>query len=189
MNTFILKDVATSPNLLSSIDICKSSSMVMGRKLRSAHYELGKLITSSICSNSTSTNYAVLILMRAGLSFGNGIADGLEDKGSSVTMIFVQDNILTAEDLRLTLGKQILIVDAVINSGKSIFGVLNQLAEIEKNNAKIITTVIPFKSLSLFKDHELYTVRSSENKYKGAKVKSIFEGRGPDTGDRLFNTY
>lgn len=189
MNTFILKDTETSEKLLSTIEVCKSSSMIMGRKLRSAHYELGKKITSRIYENSTSNEYAVLILMRAGLSFGNGIADKLEDKGASVTMIFLQDDIVTTEDLSLILGKQILIVDAVINSGRSIFGVLNQLPEVERDNAKIVTTVIPSKSLTLFKDHQLYTVRTSENAYKGAKVSSISEGRGPDTGDRLFNTY
>ena len=189
MNTYILEDAETSEKLLSTIEVCKSSSMIMGRKLRSAHYELGKKITSSIYENSTSNEYAVLILMRAGLSFGNGIADELEDKGASVTMIFLQDDIVTTEDLSLILGKQILIVDAVINSGRSIFGVLNQLPEVERDNAKIATTVIPSKSLALFKYHQLYTVRSSENAYKGAKVSSISEGRGPDTGDRLFNTY
>ena len=189
MNTFILKDVVTNESVQSAIDVCKSSSMVMGRKLRAEHYELGQHITSSIYENSISNDYAVLILMRAGLNFGSGIADELEDNGASVTMIFVHDDIITAEDLNLVLGKQILIVDAVINSGNSIFGLLDQLPKAERENAKIITTVIPSKSLALFKDHQLYTVRSSENAYKGAKVSSISGGRGPDTGDRLFNTY
>jgi hypoxanthine-guanine phosphoribosyltransferase len=189
MNTFILKDSVIDESINAAIEVCKSSSMIMGRKLRAAHYELGKTISGNIYDNSISNKYAVLILMRAGLNFGSGIADELEIKGASVTMIFVHNDIVATEDLNLVLGKQIIIVDAVINSGQSIFGLLAQLPEIERNSAKIITTVIPSKSLSLFKDHQLYTVRSSENAYKGAKVSEISGGRGPDTGDRLFNTY
>jgi len=189
MNTFILKDSVINESINAAIEVCKSSSMIMGRKLRAAHYELGKTIAGNIYDNSTSNEYAVLILMRAGLNFGSGISDELEDKAASVTMIFVHNDIVTTEDLNLVLGKQIIIVDAVINTGKSIFGLLDQLPEMERKSAKIITTVIPSTSLSLFKDHQLYTVRSSENIYKGAKVSEISGGRGPDTGDRLFNTY
>ena len=78
-----------------------------------------------------------------------------------------------------------LVVDAVINTGKSIFEVIKQLPE---ENITLVTTVIPDTSLKLFEGVRLYTVRTSKNKYTGAKVMHISNGKGPDTGDRLFNT-
>ncbi|MDW6005252.1 uracil phosphoribosyltransferase [Vibrio mangrovi] len=170
------------------IEICKSSSMSMGYKLRNAHYQLGEIIAEPISrSSNQQQNYAVLILMRAGLCFGNGIADKLEQLGSTVSIIFVNDDKVSKEDLEFVKGKEIIIVDAVINSGKSVFGLIEQLPD--TNTIKLVTTVIPSSSTELLKSYDLYTVRVSNNKYEGAKVQVISGGKGPDTGDRLFSTY
>ncbi|CAM3763374.1 hypothetical protein VA7868_03675 [Vibrio aerogenes CECT 7868] len=170
------------------IEICKSSSMSMGYKLRTAHCQLGEIIAEPISKSSNQQkNYAVLILMRAGLCFGIGIADKLEQLGSNVSIIFVNDDKVSSEDLELTKDKDVIIVDAVINSGKSVFGLIDQIPDV--NSIKLATTVIPSSSTELFEGYDLYTVRVSNNKYEGAKVQFISAGMGPDTGDRLFNTY
>jgi uracil phosphoribosyltransferase len=160
----------------------------MGYRLRNAHYQLGEMIAEPISQSSNQAqSYAVFILMRAGLCFGNGIADKLEQLGSSVLIIFVNDDKVSREDLELVKDKEIIIVDAVINSGQSVFGLIEQLPDMTP--VKLVTTVIPSSSLELLKSYDLYTVRVSSNKYEGAKVRVISDGKGPDTGDRLFNTY
>jgi len=160
MSVFVLvKGSNLKYDIFPLIDICKSSSMVMG------------------------------ILMRAGLCYGSGITDKLEELGASVTIIFINDDIISTEDLETITGKEIIIVDAVINSGQSVFTLLNQLPENSRNSAILATTVIPSSSVKLFNNFKLFTVRISENKYQGAKVNHISNGKGPDTGDRLFNTY
>lgn len=185
---YILNESCQKHSVEQLIETCKSSSMSMGYKLRNAHYQLGETIAEPISqSSSQQQNYAVLILMRAGLCFGNGIADKLEQLGSTVSIIFVTDDKVSKEDLELVKGKEIIIVDAVINSGKSVFGLIEQLSD--TNPIKLVTTVIPSSSTELLKSYDLYTVRVSNNKYEGAKVQVISGGKGPDTGDRLFNTY
>ncbi|WP_158119267.1 uracil phosphoribosyltransferase [Vibrio metoecus] len=185
---YVLNESCQNNNVEELIDICKSSSMSMGYKLRTAHYQLGEVIAEPIAKSSNQQqNYAVLILMRAGLCFGNGIADKLEQLGSNVSIIFVNDDLISSEDLEIVRDKNIIIVDAVINSGKSVFGLIDQLPNTD--SVKLATTVIPSSSTELLESYDLYTVRVSDNKYEGAKVQVISGGKGPDTGDRLFNTY
>lgn len=185
---YILNESYQTHSVEQLINICKSSSMSMGYKLRNAHYQLGEIIAEPIAKSSNQQqNYAVLILMRAGLCFGNGIADKLEQLGGNVSIIFVNDDKVSREDLELVQSKEIIIVDAVINSGKSVFGLMKQLPD--TNPIKLVTTVIPSSSTELLKSYDLYTVRISNNKYEGAKVQVISDGKGPDTGDRLFTTY
>jgi uracil phosphoribosyltransferase len=163
--------------------------MIMGRQLRSAHYQLGEKIGESILKHTTSIDFSIVIMMRAGLCFANGIADQMEDLGASINMVFVHNDRVRIEDLYLLANKKVVIVDAVINSGKSILHLMSQISQIDNQNIYIATTVIPEKALNIFEKNQLFTVRTSENTYKGAKVKNISDGKGPDTGDRLFNTY
>ncbi|EKO3828487.1 phosphoribosyl transferase [Vibrio harveyi] len=185
---YVLNESIQNNNVEQLIETCKSGSMSMGYILRTAHYQLGELIAEPISKASNQQkNYAVLILMRAGLCFGNGIADKLEQLGSNASIIFVYDDKVSNEDLELIKDKDIIIVDAVINSGKSVFGLIDQLPD--TTSVKLATTVIPSSSTELLESYDLYTVRVSNNKYEGAKVQVISGGKGPDTGDRLFNTY
>jgi len=185
MSVYVLNQNFDSEELSRLVDVCKSSSMSTGKKLRQAHYQLGQLIATEIIQRAVSRDYAVLIMMRAGLFYGQGIADKIEEYGSSVPLVLIGDNKITEDELSLIKGEEILVVDAVINTGKSIFEVLAQLP-VEK--ITLASTVIPDKSLHQFEDVRLYTVRTSKNKYTGAKVMRIADGKGPDTGDRLFNT-
>ncbi len=185
MSVFVLNQYSKNQEVTQLIEVCKSSSMIFGNNLRRAHYRLGQIITSEIIKNRKNENYAVLIMMRAGLFFGNGIADQIEEAGLDVPIILVDTNQISPDELSLIKGREILIVDAVINTGKSIFEVIEQLPG---ESISLVTTVIPNTSLNIFGDIRLYSVRTSKNKYTGAKVMHISEGKGPDTGDRLFNT-
>mgnify|MGYP006083128079 CR=1 FL=1 len=189
MTLFILNKELNEANLHELINTCKSSSMIMGRQLRSAHYNLGKKLGESILKHSTSSDFSIVIMMRAGLCFASGIADHMEDLGASINMVFVHNDEISSDDLYLLANKKVVIVDAVINSGKSIFRLMEKIPPIDNYNVYIATTVIPTKSLNLFENNQLFTVRTSDNIYEGAKVSNISNGKGPDTGDRLFNTY
>jgi len=189
MTPFILNKELNDLNLHDLINTCKSSSMIMGLQLRLAHYNLGKTLGGSILKHSISSDFSIVIMMRAGLCFASGIADQMEDLGASINMVFIHNDEINPDDLYLLANKKVVIVDAVINTGKSIFRLMEQIPHIDNDNIYIATTVIPAKALNIFEKNQLFTVRTSENIYKGAKVKNISNGKGPDTGDRLFNTY
>lgn len=183
MSVYVLK--ADDKTTLENIENCKSKSMISGSKLRNSHRFLGKKIAKHIYSEDTQS-IALIVMMRAGLFFAEGIADEYENMGGDVMFLLTCDNKLSEADAKLIKNRPIIIVDAVINTGKSIFGLIDSL---DSNiSVKIATTVIPNNSLDLFKLYDLYTVRTSDNQYKGAKTKVISNGKGPDTGDRLFNT-
>lgn len=187
MSIFILQDyLEQSEQYL--IEWCKSNSGKTGYQLRNAHNDLGAHIGNIIHTTFfEQSKFAILILMRAGLPFGLGIADSLEKKGNNVAVHFVNDHI-NDELITLIEGRTIILADAVINSGKSISAIYTKLSQNVKNTIVIATTVIPRNSVSNFENLNLMTVRVSDNQYQGAKVNTIKNGKGPDTGDRLFGT-
>ena len=87
----------------------------------------------------------------------------------------------------LLQNKDVIFVDAVINSGKGILKAI-ELSNIPRNRIKIVTNVLCDKAINTFKDYELFTVRVSHNSFRGEKVAKQADGIGPDTGDRLFKT-
>lgn len=172
-----------------NIEVCKSISGISGVRLREAHYSLGESAVSKMLSiEDNNLEFSVLILMRAGLNFGLGIADTLEKNNYKVEIHFIYDDKVTNEVLDNLIGKQVIIVDAVINSGKSVVTILEQLPITERSQCKVFTTVIPSRSLDKIKIPNLYAIRLSNNQYKGSKVLKVRNGIGPDTGDRLFGT-
>lgn len=173
------------------IELCKSSSRISGYKLREAHYSLGKSAANALIKSHgyTGNGFSILILMRAGLNFALGISDKLEKMNNLVDIHFLNDDLVSGDVFDSIQGKQVIVVDAVINSGKSIFNVLKQLPDSERQSCLIFTTVMPSSAVDLIKGLNVLTVRVSPNKYKGAKVSRIEGGIGPDTGDRLFGTF
>ncbi|MDO4431570.1 MAG: uracil phosphoribosyltransferase [Lonepinella koalarum] len=187
MGIFILQDHLTEHEQ-HWVEQCKSASGKMGFPLRQAHYELGMCMANHIHQNDSKQNqFAVWILMRAGLPFGLGIADGLEKQGHRVAIHFI-DKKINDEMIASGNDKTTILVDAVINSGKSIQCIYQNLPENIKQSMIFATTVIPQNTVSQFKHLNLMTVRISSNQYQGAKVNIIKNGKGPDTGDRLFGT-
>lgn len=170
------------------IECCKSSSKQTGFRLRQAHYALGARMGKAIHSvNPIQSKFAVWILMRAGLPFGLGISDGLEKKGCDVAVYFIDEQI-DSDTITSSSGRTIILTDAVINSGKSIEHIYKRLPENIQKSTIIATTVIPSNVVSRLENFNLMTVRVSPNQYQGAKVSTIQNGKGPDTGDRLFGT-
>lgn len=188
MSLFILQE-HLAENEYHWIESCKSSSMETGYRLRQAHHALGVHMGKVIhaAANHNQSKFAIWILMRAGLPFGLGIADGLEQQGDSVAIYFIDEQ-LDTDTIASINGRTIVLVDAVINSGKSIERICTKLPEAVKQSMIVATTVIPSNAVSRFEHFNLMTVRVSPNQYQGAKVSTIQNGKGPDTGDRLFGT-
>jgi uracil phosphoribosyltransferase len=165
--------------------ICKSDSGICGSKLRFAHTELGKYLGEVISCDYPKTNKILLIvMMRAGLSFALGIADKLESIGKTVVITFInhENSIITnynLEDFELTI-----ICDAVIRSGKGVL----KIAEQTQRNTIFATNVLDNTAIQKFSDYQVYTSRISDNSYVGTKQNTVIGGKGPDTGDRLFES-
>lgn len=188
MSIFILQDHLASCDKR-WIERCQSKSMETGYRLRQAHYILGERIAEEILdkTNAHCSKFAVLVLMRAGLPFGMGIADKLEKAGSQVAIYFIRYDI--DDEIKSEIAdRTIILADAVINSGKSIQQIIATLPEATRQSAILATTVIPKETVPQFEQFNLLAVRVSSNQYQGAKVNMITQGQGPDTGDRLFGT-
>ena len=60
---------------IENIRICKSDSGIEGLKLRKAHYDLGTEVAKLIKADYPSSEFVVIVMMRSGLCFGQGIVD------------------------------------------------------------------------------------------------------------------
>ena len=101
------------------------------------------------------------------------------DEENDVSILFstTQDNNYSDFDV-------VIVADAVVNSGKTIIQITNEL----KNKQVIVATnVISDKYLDNLKEFDIFTTRISNHSFKGESVKVVSGGKGPDTGERLFN--
>jgi uracil phosphoribosyltransferase len=174
----------------SLISVCKSDSQIYGFKLREAHYKLGKILAEKMVNDLPNHDITVIVMMRAGLCFGMGIADGLEMFGVKVSILFhFNEEQWDKEKINWTqaLANDIILADAVINTGDSIIR-FAQAIQYNKN-VFFASNVLSEKAVHKFCDKCLYTIRVSEKSFVGSKVSVIKDGKGPDTGDRLFTPY
>lgn len=118
----------------------------------------------------------ILPLMRAGLYAAEGIRS-----------VFIDSHFIVADNITNTTydftNQTIIVVDAVINTGKSIENVLQTLLTFNVNKIIVVTLILQKEALQLTQKYpaiSFYALRISENKYVGTK--------GTDTGNRLFNT-
>lgn len=180
-----IKTLDTGMELIrNSIDICKSGSGIEGKKLREAHHLLGGEVAEMIKTDFGNAQYVVVIMMRSGLAFGQGIADYLDcpelfyDESSAETFVksFLEDGKYK--------GHKIIVCDGVINSGKTISSILEQLVGYDIVIASnVISSKFEINSL-----YPIYASRISSNSFVGSKQRVISNGKGPDTSDRLFRT-
>jgi len=180
----VLLSKTPTENQLTAINVCKSASGVCGSKLRKAHYFLGDALGIQIALDLNNIKrIAIIIMMRAGIPFAMGVADALEDANKTVNIFFsVKDNpvpdIFDPSEYDL-----VIIADAVIKTGTSMVELENSIGH---HNTIFATNVLDQASIMNFNTKTIYAVRTSENSYIGATQKTIYEGKGPDTGDRLY---
>lgn len=167
------------------VDSTKSNSQVCGKNLRKAHLELGTLPADELIKKDEFLNVKsvhLYIMMRSGLVFGLAIADRLESKELNVKISFKHDNSPIESNSPFS---KVLVVDAVINTGRSI---ISATQWVQKSNLLIASLVLNQNALSLLDEYSVYAIRISDNSYVGSHSPDIKNGFGPDTGDRLFNS-
>ena len=152
------------------IAITKSNSGISGPSLAKAHMELGELLAEEFVELDPEDT-TIVAMLRGGLFFAEGMYFRLGCKFQTYDPkkdTFVRPNT-----------KNVILVDSVINTGKTILVILEP-------DMKVASCVINQKAVSLF-DKQLYTIRVSENSYVGAEVLQQKGNKGPDTTMRLFN--
>ena len=121
-----------------------------------------------------------LVLERGGRFFGDGVYMGAG--GIFYSMNPKQD------DAPVINTERVVIVDSVINTGKSIMRIIDELKNHNPGIDVIIAAnVIQNEAVELFKDYLVFATRLSKNSFVGVNQSKQTGKTGPDTADRLFN--
>jgi len=167
---------------ISSTELCKIH-FEMGKYLAHQMLDEFELTETEIkhvqgiktgCELADKNNILIFALMRAGLYAAEGVRSVFTD--SQFFPVKEIDN----NDLE---NKIIIVVDAVINTGKSIEKAIEHLRKSKPRKIFVATLIMQKDALHLsekYPDIYFYALRVSENKYVGKG--------GSDTGNRLFNT-
>ena len=162
------------------ITICKSNSGISGSRLAAAHVRLGEKIGRRIATVFPEKNMSILVLERGGRFFGDGVYMGAG--GIFYSMNPKQD------DTPVINTERVVIVDSVINTGKSILRIIDEIKNHNPGIDVIIAAnVIQNEAVELFKDYLVFATRLSRNSFVGVNQSKQTGKIGPDTADRLFN--
>ena len=128
---------------------------------------------------SSKEKFLIIVLMRAGLYVADGLKNIFDNK-YSFEMVNKSDDIKEIIKKYNIENMNIIIVDSVINTGKSIKEIIDYLPNDKK--IYVASLVIQEKAIQKFENYEnlyFYIARISKNFYIGKG--------GTDTGNRLFN--
>ena len=152
------------------IAITKSNSGISGPELAKAHIQLGIAMGRHI-KGLNPEDTTIVAMLRGGIFFAEGMYFAMGCKFHIYDP--KQEQFVRPET------KNVILVDSVINTGKTILKILD-------SSMKVACCVINEKAVPVF-DDQLYTVRVSKNSFIGKNVKKQKENVGPDTTMRLFN--
>lgn len=152
------------------IAITKSNSGISGPDLAEAHIELGRIIGRAMTMFDPADTTVVAIL-RGGFFFAEGIYFSMGCKFQTYDP--------KHEEFNRPETKNVILVDSVINTGKTVRGLMGP-------GIFLACCVINEKAVSQF-DDRLFTVRVSKNSFVGSDVQIQSGSKGPDTTMRLFN--
>lgn len=152
------------------IAITKSDSGISGPALALAHIRLGMAMGRQI-ANLLPKDTTIVAILRGGIFFAEGM----------YFTMGCQFQTFDPKHERYTRPKtkNVILVDSVINTGKTLLELLDP-------NTKVACCVINEQAVPMFKDF-LYTVRVSKNSFVGMPVAKQAGEVGPDTTMRLFN--
>lgn len=175
---YILADM--NENIADDISICKSNSGINGSRLAAAHMRLGRMLGEAIRKFIPNTDTGVIVLDRGGRFFGDGLY-------TSFGGTFYSYN-PKKDELPEIRHNTVVIVDSVINTGKSVLSIIDNLKQFTpETEIFIATNVIQKKALDYLKKYKIFAVRTSANFFIGNRQAKQNNGKGPDTADRLFN--
>ena len=152
------------------VAITKSDSGISGPELCRAHIELGKILAEGFRSLAPEDT-TVVAVMRGGIFLAEGIYFALGCRFETYDP--------KRQEFTRPGTKNVIIVDSVINTGKTIMDILD-------DDMFVDCAVINEDAVDAL-EKQLFTVRVSKNKFVGSAVKNQSGGRGPDTTMRLFN--
>lgn len=165
-----LFELSKTDDVKKLIGITKSDSGISGPKLAKAHMELGRLMAEKMtCLDPDDTT--IVAIMRGGIFFAEGMYFSLGCRFQTYDP--------KHETFVRPKTKNVIIVDSVINTGKTLQNIFSP-------DMYVACCVINEKAVPIFEE-QLYTVRISSNSYVGEKVKQQSGNAGPDTTLRLFN--
>ncbi len=175
---YILADHSTE--IKNDIAICKSDSGISGSKLADAHIRLGRKLGEIIQGFIPDKNTAVIVLERGGRFFGDGLYTGFGG-----TFYSYDPKCDALPDISSDI---VIIVDSVINTGKSIIDTVKKLKQKNPDiEIFIAANVIQDKTISLLNGYKVFAIRTSANSFIGSRQNEQKNGKGPDTADRLYN--
>ena len=175
---YILAD--HSNEIKNDIAICKSDSGISGSKLADAHIRLGRKLGQIMREFIPDKNTAVIVLERGGRFFGDGLYTGFGG-----TFYSYDPKCDALPDISSDI---VIIVDSVINTGKSIIDTVKKLKQKNPDiEIFIAANVIQEKAISLLNGYKVFAIRTSANSFIGSRQNEQKNGKGPDTADRLYN--
>lgn len=152
------------------ISITKSNSGISGPVLAKTHMELGELLAERF-TDLNPKDTTIVAMLRGGLFFAEGMYFKLGCKFQTYDP--KKDTFIRPKT------KNVILVDSVINTGKTILDILEP-------DMMVASCVINQKAVPIF-DKQLYSIRVSENSFVGADLLHQEGNKGPDTTMRLFN--
>jgi uracil phosphoribosyltransferase len=151
-------------------------AMLNFRPLENNYIESVQDITCAV-QEVSKKNITIVVLMRAGLYLGQGVRNILDNDDQC----FLLSNNVEDIDLAYIDGRDVIIVDSVINSGKTMVQYIHSLHTAKSITCISIVMQEKFKLIAGQLPHILFlTSRISENSYVGKGT--------TDTGNRLFGT-
>ena len=167
-------------DIADDISICKSNSGVNGAPLADAHIRLGKMLGKAMRGIIPHVDSAIIVLERGGRFFGDGVYTGF---GGT----FYSYNPKSDEFPEIQQGIAV-IVDSVINTGKSVLDMIDKLKQRNPEiEIVIVSNVIQEDAVNLLQGYKVFAIRTSANSFVGRRQSTQNNGKGPDTADRLFN--
>ena len=153
------------------IDITKSDSGISGPELVKAHIALGEALGKQMTGNFKPEDTTIVAMLRGGIFFAEGMYFAMGCR--------LQTFDPKHEEFVRPETKNVVLVDSVINTGKTIVSILDK-------NMAVACCVINEQAVPMFED-QLYTIRVSKNSFVGGNVRKQEGKVGPDTTMRLFN--
>lgn len=152
------------------VSITKSTSGVSGPELVKAHIALGEALGKQM-TGLAAKDTTVVAMLRGGVFFAEGIYFSLGCRFQTYDP--KHETFIRPET------KNVILVDSVINTGKTILEILDP-------DMVVACCVINENAVPLFED-KLYTIRVSKNFFVGTDIQKQSKNKGPDTTMRLFN--
>lgn len=152
------------------IAITKSDSDISGPELARAHMKLGKELGIHLNMFDPAETTIVAVL-RGGIFFAEGMYFAMGCKFQTYDP--------KHEEFVRPKTKNVILVDSVVNTGKTILNVLDP-------DMYVACCVINENAVPAL-DSKLFTIRISKNSFIGKSVRKQEGNVGPDTTMRLFN--